>query len=157
MVNLLIGYWDAIIALHNIVVAAEALGLGAFYDGTVLSKDVRHILGTPEYVFPAGLAWVGYPDQAPERRPRLPLESVVHRNRYHMPSDDELREWFRDKDRRWDEIPAEARQRLEERGIHNFAQARTVGHYTRDFIEGESRAILRHLQEARFTLTGEEA
>lgn len=156
IVNLLIGYWDAIIALHNVVVAAEALGLGAFYDGTVLSKDLAQILGAPEYVCAAGLAWVGYPDETPELRPRLPLEAVVHRDRYHVPTDDEVRAWFRDKDRRWDAIPAPARQKLKARGIHNFAQARTAGHYTSEFIEGESQAILRHLQEAGFDLTGEE-
>jgi nitroreductase len=153
VVNLLIAYWDAIIALHNIVVAAESMGLGAYYVGTILSLDLSEMLGTPEYVFPAGLAWIGHPDESPELRPRLPLEAVVHRNGYQIPSDDDIRRFYRERDAMWEQIPAERRERLEARGIHNFAQMRTVGHYTEEFIRGESEAILKHLKKAGFWLT----
>ncbi|MDD5264791.1 MAG: nitroreductase family protein, partial [Candidatus Bipolaricaulis sp.] len=40
-VNLFISYWDATIALHNVVIAAESLGLGGYYIGMVLSQDLR--------------------------------------------------------------------------------------------------------------------
>jgi FMN reductase (NADPH) len=153
-VNLLIGFWDAIIALHNIQVAAESLGLGTVYMGKVLSLDLPRLLGTPEYVFPAGMVWLGYPDESPERRPRLPLEAVVHRNGYHVPTDDEIRVLYREKDLGWEEMAEERREALEARGIHNMAQRVTLGHYTEEFITGESRAIIESLRKARFKLTG---
>ena len=70
-VNLLISYWDATIALHNVVVAAESLGLGGYYIGMILSQDLRETLGVPDYVFPAGLVALGYPDEMPDLAPRL--------------------------------------------------------------------------------------
>ncbi len=151
-INLFIGYWDAIAALHNIEVAAEGLGLGTVYIGMVLSADLQAALGTPEHVFPAGMLLVGYPNEAPELRPRLPLEAVVHRNGYHIPTDDELRALYREKDAQWDEIPAERRAALEARGIHNVAQNRTIGHYTQRFVREESAAVIENLKRAGFKL-----
>ena len=51
--NFLISYWDAIIALQNITIAAESLGLGTCYIGNFLEADISKIFQTPEYVFPA--------------------------------------------------------------------------------------------------------
>jgi len=154
-INLFIGYWDALAALHSLVIAAEGLGLGTVYIGMVLSANLQRALGTPEYVFPAGMVLVGYPDEAPELRPRLPLEAVVHRNGYHIPTDDELRALYREKDAQWERLPAEVRAALEARGIHNVAQWRTLGHYTPEFIANESAAVLENLKRARFRLGSE--
>jgi FMN reductase (NADPH) len=153
--NLLIGYWDAIIALHNIVIAAESLGLGAVYIGEIISKDIQSILGAPEYVFPAGVIWIGYPDEAPELRPRLPLEAVVHHNGYQIPSDDEILKFFKAKDRLWDELPENRRKILEAQGITNWAQRTTLGHYTEEFLTEDSRKVIRNLHTARFHLSEE--
>ncbi len=85
--NLFVGYRDAIVALHNVEVAAEGLGLGTVYVGMVLSAELSAVLGRPEYVLPAGMLPVGYPEEEPELGPRPPLEAVVHRNGYHVPAD----------------------------------------------------------------------
>lgn len=154
-ISLFIGYWDALAALHNLVVAAEGQGLGTVYIGMVLSANLHQALGTPEYVFPAGMVLVGYPDEAPELRPRLPLEAVVHRNGYHVPTDDEIKALYREKDAEWDKLPAERRAALEARGIHNIAQHRTLGHYTREFIGEESKGVIENLKRAGFKLAGE--
>jgi len=155
-VNLFIGFWDAIIALHNVVVAAESLGLGTCYMGTVLSVDIQRALGTPEYVFPAGMVWLGYPDESPELRSRLPLEAVVHRNGYHVPTDDEIRAFYHQKNQEWwDGLSEQSKRAFRERGITNKAQERTIGHYTEQFIKGESKRILENLEKAKFKLTVE--
>jgi len=153
--NVLISFWDAIIALHNMVVAAESLGLGTCYIGNVLSFDIQRVLETPEYVFPAGMVMIGYPDESPELRPRLPLQAVVHRNSYHLPTDDEIRAFYREKDKEWEELPEERKRYFEKRGITNKAQERTIGHYTERFIMGESKKILENLEKAKFKLTVE--
>jgi nitroreductase len=151
--NLLIGFWDATIVVQNIVTAAESLGLGTVYFGEVLSKDLSRILGTPEYVFPAGLVAVGYPDEAPDLRPRLPLEAVVHRNGYRIPSDAEIMAFYREKDQAWETLSEEYRRDLVARNIRNTAQSVTIGHYTEEFIARESKAILENLKKADFKLT----
>jgi len=153
--NVLISFWDAIIALHNMVVAAESLGLGTCYVGNVLSLDIQRVLETPEYVFPAGMVRIGYPDESPELRPRLPLEAVVHRNGYHVPTDDEIRTFYREKDQEWEELPEEKKRYLEKRGITNKAQEQAVGRDAERFIMGESRRILENLEKAKFKLTVE--
>ncbi len=149
-VNVFIAYWDAVIALQNIVVAAESLGLGTVYVGLVLSKNVQEGLDAPEYVFPAGLLFIGYPDESPDLRPRLPLEAVVHRNSYHAPTDDEMRAYYRDKNKQWDELPQAKREKLREKGIENYAQFVTLGHYTRQFIRSESEKLIANLKRAGF-------
>lgn len=151
-VNLFIGYWDAIVALHNIQVAAESLGLGTVYIGTVLSSDLNEILGTPEYVFPAGMLVVGYPDETPELRPRLPLEAVVHYNGYHIPTDDEVHAFFLERNKQWNSLSDSRREQLIEKGITNMAQRTTLGHYTEEFISGESQAIFENLKKAGFKI-----
>jgi len=152
--NVLISFWDAVIALQNIVVAAESLGLGTCYIGDVLSVDMQDVLGVPEYVFPAGLVCVGYPDESPPLKPRLPLEAVVHRNGYRVPTDDEIRAFYSGKDQEWDDLTATEREQLGEQGITNRAQMVT-GHYQRDFIIAQSAKILENLERAKFKLTDE--
>ena len=151
-VNLFIAYWDAVIALQNIVVAAESLGLGTVYVGLVLSKDVQEWLGAPEYVFPAGLVFIGYPDELPELRPRLPLDAVVHRNSYHVPTDEEIRAYYRERNTLWDELPQAKREKLCKKGIENYAQFVTLGHYTPEFIRTESKKLIENLKRAGFKL-----
>jgi nitroreductase len=154
-INLFIAFWDATIVLQNVVVAAESLGLGTVYLGGVLSKDLGEILGTPEYVFPAGLVVIGYPDESPDLRPRLPLEAVVHRNGYRIPSDDDIRAFYRDKDREWEALPKEERQDLLARQIRNTAQRVTLGHYTKEFVIETSKALMTNLKRSEFKLAGE--
>jgi nitroreductase len=153
VVSLLIGFWDAVIALHNIVVAAESLGLGTVYIGTVLSMDVSDILKTPEHVVPAGMVCIGIPDETPPLRSRLPLEAVVHHNGYQVPTDDEVRAYYDERDQDWFQHSEDWRQEWEAKGIHNTAQRVTVGHYTEAFLTGESRGILDNLRRACFRLS----
>jgi nitroreductase len=154
-ISLLIAFWDATIALQNVVVAAESLGLGTVYLGGVLAKDLSELLGTPEYVFPAGLVVIGYPDESPDLRPRLPLEAVVHRNGYQIPSDDDIRAFYQAKDQEWQALPEEERQDLLARGIRNMAQRVTLGHYTKELIVETSRAVAENLRRSGFKLSDE--
>ena len=158
-INLLISYWDATIALHNCVIAAESLGLGGVYIGMVLSQNLQESLGVPEYVVPAGLVTLGVPDEEPELRPRLPLEAVVHRNGYRIPSDEEIASWYREGDEAWlerfeNEWPEERRAKFLEQGIDNRAKHWTIGHYTEEFTQREAEGLLANLKRAGFRVTG---
>ncbi|MFC1959738.1 nitroreductase family protein [Chloroflexota bacterium] len=156
LANVFIPFWDATIALQNMVVAAESLGLGTVYIGGSLCLDMQTLLGTPEYVMPAGMVCIGWPDEEPELRPRLPLAAVVHRNGYHTPTDDEVRAYHQDKDASWGQLPAERKQALAEKGITNIAQMRTLGHYTPEFTADRSAEIMANLRRAGFRLPDEE-
>src|SRR5690625_652389 len=76
---------DAALAAQNASIAAESMGLGICYIGS-LRNDIKRtdeLLNLPEYVIPLfGLA-VGHPEHQPEIKPRLPLEAIYHENTYH--------------------------------------------------------------------------
>ncbi|MBP1968278.1 FMN reductase (NADPH) [Virgibacillus natechei] len=75
---------DVALAAQNATIAAESMGLGTCFLGS-LRNDINHVnnlLDLPEHVIPLfGLA-VGYPDQQPEIKPRLPIEAIYHENKY---------------------------------------------------------------------------
>jgi len=148
--NLFIAFWDAIIALQNIVVAAESLGLGTCYYGHILGVDVQTLFGTPEYVFPAGMVAIGYPDERPQLAARLPLEAVMHRNRYQIPSDQDIRRWYEQTDTEWDTLSSQQKARLAEQAIQNIAQKLAREGCSAQFISERSADIMKNLQRAQF-------
>jgi len=68
------------------------------YVGTIISTNVQEVLGAPEYVFPSRLAFIGYPDEDLPLRPHLPLNDIVHRNRYNIPTDEEVNTFSSERD-----------------------------------------------------------
>ena len=84
---------DAMIAAQNVVVAAESLGMGTVYLGSILNDNAKlsELLKLPKYVYPAvGLA-VGWPDQEPQLKPRLPRH-VIHMENYYQDLENPLEE-----------------------------------------------------------------
>ena len=78
------GVEDAVIAAQNVVVAAESLGLGTTYLGSIIG-DVRRVikaLRLPTRTYPILGLLVGHPAQDPQYKPRLPREIVVGTDAY---------------------------------------------------------------------------
>ena len=158
-INLMISTWDTTIALQNVVIAAESLGLGTVYIGMILSMNLQELLGVPEHVVPAGLIALGTPDEKPPLRPRLPLEAVVHRNGYQVPSDEDIAAWYHEGDAAWmdrfkNEWSEEQRTKFVDRGITNRAQNWTIGHYTEEFTQKQSEGVLANIKRAGFKFCG---
>lgn len=92
----LIGVIDTAIMAQNMLAAAESLGLGGVYIGSLRNDLARasELLDLPEHTAPLFGLCLGYPDpDAPinqSMRPRLPKNLVVHQERYHAPSKDAL-------------------------------------------------------------------
>ncbi len=86
---LLIATVDAALFMQNVAVAAESAGLGVCYIGAMRNhpRAVGRLLGLPPYVYAVAGMCLGYPAEAPEIKPRLPTEAVLHRERY---LDDEM-------------------------------------------------------------------
>lgn len=81
--------YDATIAAQSLVVAAESLGLGTVYLGSILNepRQVIDCLKLPHLTFPLFAVAVGYPNSQPEQKPRLPLQTVHFNNHYQLPTD----------------------------------------------------------------------
>jgi len=75
---------DALLAAQNVVLEAEAHGLGICYLGTAtyMADRIVELLHLPRSVVPVTCITMGYPDEDPPLRDRLPLEAVVHRETY---------------------------------------------------------------------------
>ncbi len=82
--NFLVAAVDVSLAAQNAALAAESLGLGICYIGGIRnnSASVIKLLGLPKYVFPITGMTLGYPEQSPGVRPRLPQEAILHWEQY---------------------------------------------------------------------------
>jgi len=98
-----ISFQDTIIAAQNICTAADAMGLGSVYVGTVLEcfREIRQLLELPDGVFPVVLLSLGYPRIKPPIKKKLRLNMIVHSEKYRIPRDTELQAAFEEKYPGW--------------------------------------------------------
>lgn len=75
---------DVALAGQTAVVAAESMGLGICYIGAVRNdpQTVSDLLELPRDVYPVFGLCLGWPDQDPEVKPRLPVEIVLKEDVY---------------------------------------------------------------------------
>ncbi len=75
---------DVALMAQNVMVAAESVGLGAVFIGGIRNDPmtVSEVLDLPEHVYPAFGLCLGWPDQDPEVKPRMPVDMILHEDRY---------------------------------------------------------------------------
>jgi len=76
---------DALLVAQTVCNAAEEEGLGICYLGTTTynAGQIIDLLELPAGVVPVAAVTMGWPALVPEQPDRLPLEAVVHNERYH--------------------------------------------------------------------------
>lgn len=94
-----IAFQDTIIAAQNTCTAADALGLGSVYIGTVEScfDALRPMFELPQGVFPVVIVSLGYPVKYPAPAPKLLYDHVVHKESYHEASKEAINEMMNHK------------------------------------------------------------
>jgi nitroreductase len=87
-----VSFQDVIICAQNICTAADSMGLGSVYIGTVIDMptDIQAMFKLPKGVFPVVLLCIGYPTTRPMPRKKLAVDVVVHSERYREIKDQEL-------------------------------------------------------------------
>lgn len=98
---------DCALAAQNAVVAAESLGLGICYIGGIRNdpSQVTELLQLPEQVFPLFGLCIGWPDQDPQLKPRLPLSVTLKEETYDETNDnagieaydERMREYYKER------------------------------------------------------------
>jgi nitroreductase len=80
---------DAALMAQNTMIAAESLGLGGVFIGGIRNNPSRvcELLDIPDDVYPVFGMCLGYPDDEPERKPRLPVDIVLKKDRYSTEGD----------------------------------------------------------------------
>lgn len=88
----LVGAIDCAIMAQNILTSAEALQLGGVFIGSIRNDiaQITELLQLPTGVVPMFGMCLGYPDQEPAMRPRLPMDLVISTNQYQPASLAEL-------------------------------------------------------------------
>lgn len=83
---------DATLAAQQAFVAAESLGLGGVYIGGIRNDlpAVSTALNLPDLVYPVFGMCLGYPDDNPGLKPRLPLSAVYKVDSYDESGEDEI-------------------------------------------------------------------
>lgn len=96
---MVIGAIDAALMAQNVLAAAESLGLGGVFIGS-LRNDIQRasdILQLPKHVVPLFGLCLGHPDWESKinqsQRPRLPLDILVSTDVYSPPSDEQLADY----------------------------------------------------------------
>ncbi|WNQ11921.1 oxygen-insensitive NADPH nitroreductase [Paenibacillus aurantius] len=142
--NFIIATVDAALAAQNAASAAESLGLGIVYIGGIRNRiaEVTGLLKLPKLVYPVFGMCLGYPDQDPGLRPRLPVSGIYHENAYR---------------------PEQIRPAIDEydRIVSDYMRVRTGGQSDRDWssqmaerLSVPQRAHMRaYLEEQGFKLT----
>ncbi len=97
---------DALLAAQTICNAAEEEGLGICYLGTATynAGKIIEVLGLPEGVVPVATVTLGWPAEIPEQPDRLPLEAVVHYEKYHDFTPEMIDDLYRAKEAREDSL-----------------------------------------------------
>ena len=158
--SFLVGFADALIAAQNAALAAESLGYGICYMGTTICSvpELIDFFALPRDVFPATTLVVGMPNENPDLRARLPMESIVHEEKYQNYDEARIAETYRERETEgWNRYMAfpELAEMIRESGVQNLAQVYTQVKYVQENNVKISRDLLEYLQRQGFLEHGE--
>lgn len=76
---------------------AEMRGIGTCYLGTTAynADKIAEVLALPERVFPLISLSIGYPADTNKPSLRLPVDAIIHKEKYSEPTSAEINEWYR--------------------------------------------------------------
>ena len=138
---------DALLVAQNVCIAAENEGLGICYLGTTTytAERIIEILGLPAGVVPVTTVTLGYPAEDPPLTDRLPLEAVVHEEKYRDYSEEEINSYYAEK-----EALASSEQFVKENNLETLAQVFTNVRYKKADNELFSEKLLGVLRKQGF-------
>lgn len=138
---------DALLVAQNVCVAAENNGLGICYLGTTTynAKEIIEALDLPKLTFPITTVALGYPDETPELTDRIPLEGLIHMEKYKDYSEDVTRDLYAYK-----ESMEASKQFVKENNKETLAQVFTDVRYKKADNEYFSEKMMETLREQGF-------
>ncbi len=141
------GAIDAIIAAQNACIEAEANGLGICYLGTAIynADKIIDILNLPKGVVPVTAVTIGYPDETPKLTDRLPLDAIVHYEKYQDFNEEKIDAIYAEK-----EASEEYKQFVVENEKETLAQVFTDVRYTKANNVHFSKELLNILEQQGF-------
>ena len=120
--------FDAIILAQTTALALQSHGLGICYMGTTLHSmgAIAEFLECPDHCLPVTSMVVGWPDEAPAQRDRLPPAAWIHEERYQRPTADDIDKLFGAREvkgwQRYRSMGEHMVKKMDEMGITSLAQ-----------------------------------
>ncbi len=141
------GVIDTIIFAQQFVTIAEMNGLGTCYLGTVTynAPQIAEVLDLPKRVVPVATVTVGYPAADASKSDRLPVNAIVHDEKYHdyTPADIDAAYAFKES------LPDSAKF-IAENGKETLAQVFTDVRYKREDNEYFSKVFADFIEKNGF-------
>jgi nitroreductase len=140
---------DALLVAQNVCIAAEYYGLGICYLGTATynADKLIDLLDLPKGVVPVTSVVMGYSDEEPHQTDRLPLEAVVHFEKYTDYTKDSINELYKVKESLEENINF-----IKENNLETLAQVFTEKRYTQSDNEFFSKKYLSVIEKQGFLL-----
>jgi len=138
---------DAVIAAQNACVAAESLGLGLCWLGTItynMDKFIE-ILKLPQHVIPIACIAFGYPVNMPELTDKLSFEAFVHQEYYHDYDKEDIDRIYKEKEENPNTLKLYA-----DNGMSNLAKIFTEKRYCQKDNEHFAQILVNVLKEQGF-------
>jgi len=138
---------DALLFAQNVCIAAENQGLGICYLGTTTynAKEIIELLELPKLTFPITCIALGYPDEKPELTDRIPLNGIMHQEKYENYTSESIHDLFRFK-----ENLNSSKKFVAENGKESLAQVFTDIRYKKSDNEFFSSKMMETLKEQGF-------
>lgn len=144
---LLAGAIDASLFAQQFNTLAEMHGLGCCYLGTTAynAPEIAKVLELPDGVVPLVSLTVGYPEGEAPLSDRLPLEAIVHDEKYRQYTPEQIREIYAGQ-----ENSADSKRFIEENGKSTLAQVFAEVRYPRATNEAFSKTLQEYLEKGFF-------
>jgi nitroreductase len=145
------GVLDAALSLENMVIAAEALGLGSVMIGSVIEhpEEVKEILKLPEHCLALSILCIGYPKKKPERREKWGHRVMVCEDHYTEIDAREVSEYWKkfisgDLRRIGKEVSEEELEKVSTKRSYGKTYSR---HYTEEFVKTTNERLSAFLKK----------
>ncbi len=139
---------DALLVAQNVCIAAENNGLGICYLGTTTynAQDIIDVLELPKLTFPVTTIAIGYPDEFPELTDRIPLNGIIHSEKYTDYSKEVISDLYSAK-----EALESSKNFVKENDLKSLAQVFTDVRYKKADNEFFSTKILETIKNQGFS------
>lgn len=140
---------DTMIFAQQFVTLAEMNGLGTCYLGTTTynAPQISEILELPDRVVPIATVTVGYPSIEGQLSDRLPIDAIVHNEKYNDYDGERINQIYAEK-----EALPESDKFIKENGKETLAQVFTDVRYKRADNEYFSKVFADFIREKGFEL-----
>lgn len=135
---------DTMIFAQQFCSLAELNGLGCCYIGTTTynAPQISEVLNLPNRVVPVTTIALGWPEGESEVSDRLPIDAILHHDRYTDYSDNDIEAYYAEKEARDD-----SKRFVTENNKQTLAQVFTDIRYTKKDAEHFSEVYLSHIKD----------